>query len=317
MAVVWIESHQSLLTHRKTARLARALSVPKIQVIGHLHALWWWAVDNAPSGELGAMEPADVADGACWEGGATEFLDALLYAGFVDRDEAGTRIHEWPEYTGRLIERREANAERMRRARAEHAPSINGERAAHVPRTSGARAGATGPNSTGPNSTGPDRTGEGAPNGAVRTADAAAPPPTPRMLKPKGISFQPLVDAFKAAGLPEPQFVGSEIQAAQWLVKRHPPELIVQCWQDFASGEFPPHSDGWEQDKLSFGLLQREQRFAKWLRWHEAQTTEASEPRCTNCQVTFQPSAGQTRCVYCDKAGWFAAIRAAKAREVS
>jgi hypothetical protein len=170
--VAWIESHQSLLTHRKTGRLARRLSLSKVTAIGHLHAFWWWAVDNAPEGDLSALEPDEIADGACWEGDASEFLEALIYAGFVDADADGSRIHEWNEYTGRLIEKRQANAERMRQARAKPVPDTNPPRAVYVQRTSGARAGATVPNSTGQNRTVPVPETRDA-----RAAAAAAPMP--------------------------------------------------------------------------------------------------------------------------------------------
>jgi hypothetical protein len=109
--MAWIESHQSLLTHRKTGRLARALGVSKITAIGHLHAFWWWCLDNAKTGDMASVDDADIADGACWEGDATAFVEALVFAGFVD---ASRSVHDWMDYAGRLIEKREADAERKR-----------------------------------------------------------------------------------------------------------------------------------------------------------------------------------------------------------
>lgn len=116
--MAWIESHQSLAAHPKTKRLARRLGVPVPQAIGHLHLLWWWAIDYAPSGDLSRFEDADIADAVLWEGDAGWLVAALVDAGFID----GKVIHDWDEYTGRLLDRREANAERKRMSRARHAP---------------------------------------------------------------------------------------------------------------------------------------------------------------------------------------------------
>ena len=46
--MAYIETHQSLLTHRKTLRLGRLLGMDRFCVCGRLMALWCWALDNAP-----------------------------------------------------------------------------------------------------------------------------------------------------------------------------------------------------------------------------------------------------------------------------
>jgi hypothetical protein len=38
--MAFVESHQSLLTHRKTLRLGRRLDIDKVAVAGRLVALW-------------------------------------------------------------------------------------------------------------------------------------------------------------------------------------------------------------------------------------------------------------------------------------
>ena len=115
--MAWIESHQTLLTHRKTGRASRALGVSKITVIGHLHVLWWWCLDNAQDGELGSVDIEDVVDGACWEGDPQAFIDGLVFAGFLDRDETGLRVHDWMEFAGKLIDKRKSDAQRKRAMR--------------------------------------------------------------------------------------------------------------------------------------------------------------------------------------------------------
>jgi len=155
---IWGEVHVGLPDHPKTARLRRRLGVSLPTVIGYLVLLWMWALRYAPNGDLSRFDPDVLADAAGWEDDPGVFVRALVMAGFVDES---MQIHDWHDYAGRLIERREANAERMRRARRarvngalfEHAApdetSTSGARAVHVQGL---------PDLTGPDLTGPDRT---------------------------------------------------------------------------------------------------------------------------------------------------------------
>lgn len=115
--MAWIESHQALLNHRKTGRLVRRLGIAKVAAIGHLHCLWWWSLDNAPTGDLTNIDHEDIADGALWEGDPREFVDALIYAGYVDGPIERPYLHDWDEYAGKLIEKRTSDAERKRESR--------------------------------------------------------------------------------------------------------------------------------------------------------------------------------------------------------
>lgn len=112
--MAWIESHQELRDHPKTKRLARRLCTSLPCAIGHLHLLWWWAVDYAPDGDLSRFEDGDIADAVLWQGNPTALLDALIQSGFIDPDRV---IHDWDVYAGRLIEQREQAKERVRRWR--------------------------------------------------------------------------------------------------------------------------------------------------------------------------------------------------------
>jgi hypothetical protein len=184
----WIESHTSLARHPKTLRLARILGIPVPAALGHLHLLWWWAIEYAPDGGVGRFDAGDLALACMWDGDEAALLPALQRAGFVDQDG---NLHDWHDYAGKLVDRRRRNAERMREDRAAHvadAPSINSEaceaRAAHVQSEPDARVKLqnstyrtvpTQPNQ--PNTTGQDRTNRVAPD-----ADApdAEPRPKPR-----------------------------------------------------------------------------------------------------------------------------------------
>lgn len=121
--MAWIESHQSLAAHPKTRRLARLLGVSRPAAIGHLHLLWWWSLDYAQDGDLSRFDPDDLADAAEWDDDPASFMEGLRRAGFLDDD---ARIHDWHDYAGRLVSRRNANAERMRAARASNVQDTSG-----------------------------------------------------------------------------------------------------------------------------------------------------------------------------------------------
>lgn len=112
--MAWIESHQSLRSHPKTKRLARALSLSVPTVIGHLHCLWWWSLDYASDGDLSAFEAWEIAEGAMWEGDPETFLTALEDAAFYQDG----KLHDWHDYAGRLIHSRDKARERMAALRA-------------------------------------------------------------------------------------------------------------------------------------------------------------------------------------------------------
>lgn len=171
--MAWIESHQTLGQHPKTRKLAHLLGVSKPAAIGHLHCLWWWAIDYAEDGDLARFDPLDIAIGAEWDGDECDFVNAMYKAGFLDAGPDNTYIiHDWDHYAGKLIERKKANAERMRKARAERESGTEKPRADHVQRTQRARV--ERPNLTVPNQTKPDSTGP-----SVAAADATDPADEP------------------------------------------------------------------------------------------------------------------------------------------
>lgn len=117
--MAWIESHQELGRHPKTRRLARMLGISLPAAVGHLHYLWWWALDFAEDGDLSGYDSYEIAEAAMWEGDPDEIVDALVHAQFLDRTgDGGLVLHDWDEYAGRLIERRARDRERKRRERA-------------------------------------------------------------------------------------------------------------------------------------------------------------------------------------------------------
>lgn len=90
--------------------------------IGHLHLLWWWAIEYAEDGDLSGFDAEELAAVCQWPGEAATLSAALERAGFLNADG---RLHDWDDYSGRLQEQRERmrehSKERMRRYRARRA----------------------------------------------------------------------------------------------------------------------------------------------------------------------------------------------------
>lgn len=144
----WLPSHVELRNHPKILKAATLLAVPKAQMIGHLHLLWWWAYDYAPDGSLAGFDATDISLGAEWEGDPDSFVEALLScgpgqrAGLLERPDSGElRVHDWDEHAGKFMEYRRKDAARKREAReasagrpddASAGPPREGGRTAHV-----------------------------------------------------------------------------------------------------------------------------------------------------------------------------------------
>lgn len=138
--MAWLESHQSLGEHPKTKKLCRLLGISKREAVGTLHLLWWWALDYAEDGDLSRYDDLDIAIGADWDQPESPFVEALVSSGFLERVGDRLLIHDWMDYAGKLIERREKNAQRMRDARAGSDLGTTKERATNVQRTMHTRA---------------------------------------------------------------------------------------------------------------------------------------------------------------------------------
>ena len=106
--MAWIPSHQELRSHPKTRKAARRAGVSLPTMIGHLHLLWYWALDLAEDGDLSKFDEEDLADGAAWEGDPEVFVAALVEcgsggrAGFLTEDR---QLHDWQEYGGKYAKR--------------------------------------------------------------------------------------------------------------------------------------------------------------------------------------------------------------------
>jgi hypothetical protein len=116
--MAWIELHQSLPTHKKTLKLKKLLGIDTAATVGHLCCLWLWALDNTPDGYINDIDDDDLCDIMLYHRATADIKKALREAGFLDDDGC---LHDWSEYAGKLIERRNADAERKRLARTQKA----------------------------------------------------------------------------------------------------------------------------------------------------------------------------------------------------
>lgn len=158
----WLESHADLRDHPKLDLLMELLAVTRRDACGLLHFVWWRTLTYAPSGDLSDFTDGQIARWADWDGDPGHLVSALKTAGFLD---ASRQIHDWEDFAGRWIDRRNADADRKREARKAAAGRANG---AAAPDVRGASPGhparvrtparAHEPDLTGPDLTGPDRT---------------------------------------------------------------------------------------------------------------------------------------------------------------
>lgn len=109
--MAWIPSHQELRSHPKTRKAARRAGVSLPAMIGHLHLLWYWALDFAPDGDVARFDDEDLADAAEWDDDPAQLIDALVNCGsggsngFITEDR---KLHDWDEYGGKYGKRVEA-----------------------------------------------------------------------------------------------------------------------------------------------------------------------------------------------------------------
>lgn len=125
--IPWIQIYSNLVTHPKTARLAKELKLqssftsPAVTAAGILVAIWTWAIQNAPDGDLSDVPNETIADACRWKKDATELVDALIASEYLDYDGATLLLHDWDDYTLQIQDlfedAKQKHRERQRRYR--------------------------------------------------------------------------------------------------------------------------------------------------------------------------------------------------------
>ena len=115
--MAWIELHQGLREHKKVFACADLLGISRVTMVGTLASIWLWALDNAQDGSLEGVSNRTIARICDWKENKADLLvGALVETGWLDQNENGLEIHDWVDYAGKLMDRREKDRERKRNA---------------------------------------------------------------------------------------------------------------------------------------------------------------------------------------------------------
>lgn len=112
--MAWIESHQELARHPKLKRFRRLTGASRIEAMGMLHLLWYWALDYAGDGDLTAFSAEELAEEMDWTGDPVQLFESLIESEFLDRIDGRIIIHDNDDYNGKLRRQREENARKQR-----------------------------------------------------------------------------------------------------------------------------------------------------------------------------------------------------------
>lgn len=117
---IWIELHQEMPRHPKTLSLAQALKISRHEAVGILADLWTWGLSCAgEDGDLRDVTDMGIAMAVDFPVKKAQLLaKSLVSVGWLDQKDGGYCLHDWPDYTSRLSEKRR-DAERKRTARKE------------------------------------------------------------------------------------------------------------------------------------------------------------------------------------------------------
>ena len=92
------------LRHPKTFDLAARLNRSRPEVLGFLTLLWDFTADVAPSGNIGKHSDGSISRACDWDGDPSSFIDALVAAGYLDRDpDHRLLIHDWSDHCERWV----------------------------------------------------------------------------------------------------------------------------------------------------------------------------------------------------------------------
>lgn len=93
-------------TSPKFGRLARRLGLTTYATAGILELLWLFARDQAPAGDVGRWDDADISAAIGWEREPSELIEALVAERWLDRSRRYRLvIHGWSEHADDSLHR--------------------------------------------------------------------------------------------------------------------------------------------------------------------------------------------------------------------
>jgi hypothetical protein len=112
--MAWFEAHQTLARHPKTLKLASLLKVERRYAVGLLHDLFSWGLDSAKKdGTLPGLNAEEIASALDYSGKkGSAVINALVESGYLELQNGSFRIHDWYDYAGKLMDKREADRKR-------------------------------------------------------------------------------------------------------------------------------------------------------------------------------------------------------------
>lgn len=105
----WIKSHINLIRHKKLIECARELRIKPVYLLGHLHALWHVALEQADDGDISSWSDDFIAASACYLGDCFQFVSLLQNHGWLD----GKLIHDWLDYAGPYLIKKYGNSNKL------------------------------------------------------------------------------------------------------------------------------------------------------------------------------------------------------------
>lgn len=100
-------AHLSAFRHVKLKRLCSYLELSAPHALGHMEFLWAYVADCHFDGDISSLTDDDIELAAEWTGPKGVFISGAIKAGFIDRDETGTRIHDWEDWAPRMVKLRQ------------------------------------------------------------------------------------------------------------------------------------------------------------------------------------------------------------------
>ncbi|MDP9113882.1 MAG: hypothetical protein M3O20_09380 [Acidobacteriota bacterium] len=99
------------LDHTKMMKLSRLLGLERWGAVGIMESLWNLTARQSPAGNIGKLEDPDIAEGIGWKGEATQLVDALVEAKFLDHcDRHRLLVHDWHDHADDSVHMKLARA---------------------------------------------------------------------------------------------------------------------------------------------------------------------------------------------------------------
>lgn len=131
---MWLQLDDTLPDNPKVQKLAEMTGLPDTQVMGMLVCVWTWALSQRPDGKMSLLDWRAVERSARWEGVPRALFDAMVAVRLIDSFDTGYALHDWSEYTGKMLEHREKDRMRKRPGNSVEVPrKIHGDSGATVP----------------------------------------------------------------------------------------------------------------------------------------------------------------------------------------